>query len=440
MAPMLAVSLRSLVQDVGAYAGIAAIFGLAVLALLYFAQAREVKRLRDWAGRSPERAQELEQRVTAQAEASGRAAQAPVRQPPATAGATPYAAAPPGARVGAAAAGATAAAVAAGRAAAPHAPSGAELTTVQRPGGPAAAPGTRPEPVNAAPRLGAPALGSATPAPALLMAAGGSAAAPEAPAPAAAPDPPVASDAEPVSPPEAAPAPQRARPAASTAAASTRVVPPPAAAPSGGNGRRDAPLSEPGRRTVAIGSRPEERLLPDDATIPPRRAAAGRPPGDGRARRRSILLIGAGLLLAAAVAFAVVQLTSGSNEGGGTAPAAKAKVKQGGGQGSSFSRGAVTVAVLNGTPTAGLANQVATELVRRGFGRGAVTNAQNQQRSATVVAYLPGHRRDATEVARALRIPAAVEPVDPDTRAVACPPPAPCKANVVVTVGSDRTG
>src|SRR6476660_5115206 len=37
--------------------------GLGVLALLYFAQAREVKRLREWAGRAPERAAEVEQRV-----------------------------------------------------------------------------------------------------------------------------------------------------------------------------------------------------------------------------------------------------------------------------------------------------------------------------------------------------------------------------------------
>jgi hypothetical protein len=36
-----------LIRDVGAYAGIAAFLGLAVLALLYFAQARDVRRLRE---------------------------------------------------------------------------------------------------------------------------------------------------------------------------------------------------------------------------------------------------------------------------------------------------------------------------------------------------------------------------------------------------------
>jgi hypothetical protein len=48
-----------LIERVGAYVGIAAFFGLAVLALLYFSQARDVRRLREWAGRAPERAGEL---------------------------------------------------------------------------------------------------------------------------------------------------------------------------------------------------------------------------------------------------------------------------------------------------------------------------------------------------------------------------------------------
>ena len=48
-----------LIKDYGGYAGAASLLGLAVLALLYFAQAREVKRLREWAGRAPERAAEL---------------------------------------------------------------------------------------------------------------------------------------------------------------------------------------------------------------------------------------------------------------------------------------------------------------------------------------------------------------------------------------------
>jgi LytR cell envelope-related transcriptional attenuator len=48
-----------LVERVGAYVGFAAFLGLAILALLYFSQARDVRRLREWAGRAPERATDL---------------------------------------------------------------------------------------------------------------------------------------------------------------------------------------------------------------------------------------------------------------------------------------------------------------------------------------------------------------------------------------------
>ena len=57
MVQFLAFSLQDQVEKYGAYIGIAAFFGLAVLTILYFSQARELRRLRDWAGRAPERAQ-----------------------------------------------------------------------------------------------------------------------------------------------------------------------------------------------------------------------------------------------------------------------------------------------------------------------------------------------------------------------------------------------
>src|SRR3954469_221324 len=68
MAVLFAFSLQHEVEKYGAYVGLAAFLGLAVLTVLYFAQARELKRLRDWAGRAPERAQEIEARVVAQAD------------------------------------------------------------------------------------------------------------------------------------------------------------------------------------------------------------------------------------------------------------------------------------------------------------------------------------------------------------------------------------
>jgi hypothetical protein len=44
-----------LIERIGAFLGLAAFGGLGVLALLYFQQGREVRRLRDWAGKAPER-------------------------------------------------------------------------------------------------------------------------------------------------------------------------------------------------------------------------------------------------------------------------------------------------------------------------------------------------------------------------------------------------
>jgi hypothetical protein len=65
----LALSLSSSLTQVGAIAAFAALLGVAILALLVFSQARELKRLREWAGRAPERAAEMEQRVSADAAA-----------------------------------------------------------------------------------------------------------------------------------------------------------------------------------------------------------------------------------------------------------------------------------------------------------------------------------------------------------------------------------
>jgi hypothetical protein len=43
------------IEQIGAFAGLAAFLGLAVLALLSFAHGRDIRRLRDWAGSAPER-------------------------------------------------------------------------------------------------------------------------------------------------------------------------------------------------------------------------------------------------------------------------------------------------------------------------------------------------------------------------------------------------
>jgi hypothetical protein len=100
---------------------------------------------------------------------------------------------------------------------------------------------------------------------------------------------------------------------------------------------------------------------------------------------------------------------------------------------------AVTVAVLNGTSTAKLAESIATRLQNAGFKRGTVGNASDQTRTATVVGYLPHDRPAALLVARWLKLaPASVQPVDQSSQTVACQASStPCAAQVVVTVGSD---
>src|ERR687889_1238439 len=76
-----AISIQDKAEQYGAYAGIASVLGLGVLSLLYFAQAREVKRLREWAGRAPERAAELEARAVAAAEGKLPPPAAPAAEP-----------------------------------------------------------------------------------------------------------------------------------------------------------------------------------------------------------------------------------------------------------------------------------------------------------------------------------------------------------------------
>ncbi|HEY6551421.1 MAG TPA: LytR C-terminal domain-containing protein [Solirubrobacterales bacterium] len=44
-----------LLEQIGAFAGLAAFIGLALLAMLAFSQARDIRRLREWAGSAPER-------------------------------------------------------------------------------------------------------------------------------------------------------------------------------------------------------------------------------------------------------------------------------------------------------------------------------------------------------------------------------------------------
>jgi LytR cell envelope-related transcriptional attenuator len=69
-----------LIDRIGPYLGVVSFLALTVLVVLLFLQAREVRRLREWAGRAPERALEAAEATGAAAEARGEAA-APERDP-----------------------------------------------------------------------------------------------------------------------------------------------------------------------------------------------------------------------------------------------------------------------------------------------------------------------------------------------------------------------
>jgi hypothetical protein len=212
----------------------------------------------------------------------------------------------------------------------------------------------------------------------------------------------------------------------------------------------------PAPAAVAAGNGAGHDRVPPVVPAPRRRvepgpvAAAARPAASARRpltspeppRRRSpwlkavVLLLGVAVVGAGAAALLIATSSKGTSSASTqasrttNAPAPRQLV--------AFNPHSVTVAVLNGTATTGLAHRTALRLAGAGYKEGAVATATDQTRTVTQVAYLPGYRSDALRVASTLKLSsAAVAPIDPGTRAVACPPPAACTTNVVVTVGSD---
>ena len=406
-----ALSVTHFINSVGSKAGFASIIGLAILVLLYFAHARETASLRDQLAESAQRTAALEARLSQLLRSQ---TPAPPQQPaPGTARPSPAASPPPAARpaVAAATAGASPGPGAAPAnpatpppAAMPIAPAvaaaAAPAARVASPG-PVAAPGTAvAEPPVAPAGVGAPPLRDAT----RLI-----------------PDAPVAAP--------SGPAPQ--------------ATPPPSTAAAGGNGVSAAARqptqppagTAPPRVRIGAGAQPPRRHAP------PTRAVAPAAPS----RRRNVLLAAIGLLFVAGViAVLLVVTSSGGSSSSASSNAAQtsnapathhsaAKPKAAG-----FNPASVTVAVLNGTPTAGRAHRVAQKLQASGYKLGRVATATDQTHTATVVAYLPGFRTDAVRVAALLKLgPASAAPIDPSTQALACPAGSPCTA--VVTVGTDLT-
>jgi len=434
-----ATTLGSMIERIGAYGGLASVIGLGVLALLYFAQAREVKRLREWAGRAPERAAEVEQRVLGDVQRRVVAEpQTPAAQVAATpAGTSPPARLPTAGLSGDAATRAAGAAIVAARASHPPPPvpgppgqlARPSVAATATPGG--AAPAT---PGGQVPGASAPAPGAVAPAsspwPAPVTAPGLGNPAP-APVPTK-PSPPDAGEAPATSPSSAALGVNR--PSATVAATASS---PESAAP--------APprvVAQPAGVTNGAGQETRESAAarPLPPRVPPLRPPVVAPPADdgkGRSPGRLFAIIG-GVLGLGLIAGLVVMFVSGGDEPATKTPSTLGAVPESDSDSESAAVSApvipadTTTSVLNGTTQAGLASGVAAKLDKAGFRKGEVGDNVDQTLAETVVYFTDGNERAARRVARILGVSAnAVKPGDRDI-AVATP-----DADVVVMVGAD---
>ncbi|MEA2400486.1 MAG: hypothetical protein QOK00_889 [Thermoleophilaceae bacterium] len=448
-----------IVQEIGAYAGLASVVGLAVLSALYFSQSRDVKRLREWAGRAPERSEQaapaVPGRVVAQPQQAG-ASSTPAPPPvpggpavpvkPAVAGAVgaagaaarPAAATPAGQATPAVAASATGAGAATAQQGKPAAtPAGQSANAGSAPSAPSTAPSDAPAQGRPdTPAEGAPAApaqtGPGTPG------QGGPATPGEGPpatpantgagAPAqTGPDAPARPGTS------ASDVPAQGRPAAPAQAKPSTASPPRQAATPAGS-RAGAPPSLPTTGGRFAGRPVTSRHAPQEtAILPPR-------PGESwysrlGARYLAVALVGL-LVLGGAAAYGVSQL---SGDDGGTTPGQSAsggdQASNGSGQ-PKHNRGAVkpgnvTVAVLNGTTVPGLAATLSDEVAAAGFKVGTITNFTDQQLAESVVQYAPGHEAEAKAVSRRLGI-GQREPVDPSIQTLAG------DASVIVIAGADK--
>ncbi|MEA2135517.1 MAG: hypothetical protein QOC68_3426 [Solirubrobacteraceae bacterium] len=429
---LLAFSLQDQVQKYGSYVGIAAFFGLAILSLLYFAQAREVKRLREWAGRAPERAREVEEAALAAADAARR------RPPPV---AVPQAAPQPVA----------AATAAGGRSGtvSPAVPVGAAGTAVaeqERPEGessedddgeapavegPVTADGRRPVAAKApevkadedadeaerddddprdeaedADTDGDEAADAEQPAPAAGSPTNG--------APPAGAEPPVF------------PRPSTAAGVASAAGAGAATPAGAAAAPAPNRPapamplRAGAPSASPGR----------------SVTQPPRRTPPPAATSSRHGGRRWAIAGGVLAVIAALGVFAATQLLNDNtptkpNQAATPTASATRSATASGGQ-SPTSRADTTVAVFNGTTVNGLASQTADKLAGSGYKRGSTGDYTDQQRATSTIFYRRNARRQARDIGRELNI-SDLRAMDAETQALAGG-----GAAVAVVVGSDK--
>jgi LytR cell envelope-related transcriptional attenuator len=426
--------LSNLIEKVGSYAGFAAVIGLAVLCALYFSQARDVKRLREWAGRAPERAAEFELGGrtpeatavrTGQPVTSGNVGSAqPVSQPTL-----------PGVQPGQA----PAAAVAAREGAQPVATPTAAAATANAGSAAAAAAGQSAATPAGAAAGAAPAAAGTAPAHAKAAPAGaGAAAATNRVAPATGSQAAAAAPAAtPARPPGASPA--TGAPTATAAAARA----PATGAPTGG-GIGTALPGRTGTGAKVLPARPvPQRPRPvinggGTGLIPPPKQLRDRP---WTAPRYLALIVAGVIVLGLGGAVGVVALTGGnkkSSSAGSQGPVELPTAKQ---KSSARSHrpaappidpSTVTVSVLNATQVTGLASRFGQKVSAAGFRLGNVATASQQQRAESVVLYRPGNSRQARAVARRLGM-SQIEPADAQSGTLAG------AATVIVVVGADRS-
>ena len=413
--------------------GLAAFFGLAVLSLLYFAQARELKRLREWAGRAPERAQELEARVVAQAEEARNVPEPAAERSgtvgpaqPVTAGNGRRAEAPVAVPMGPRPAVAMARAAAA-VAAAPAAPERSEESEAAEE--PVAAPA--PDGAAAAPPDGdGPREDTADHA--TVAATNGDE-----------PDEPAAPDeSQPPAPEPAAaePEPEPAQDTEDAPALPGNGVPAPVTIP------RATPRPQPRPAAPLRATPSRSATLPPRRPGPPPRRPAKEPSRAGRWTFFTLLAIGVAVAAVAVPVFLLggddpapapnttAQSTLDAATGGG-----------GGGTEVAAARAETVVTVLNGTPTEGLASQTRDKLMAEGYSdeQGMIRTGNNtdQQRQDSVIFFAEGARRQARDVGSILGI-TALEAIDPETQALANATDATNSgqpSKVVVLLGSDQS-
>jgi LytR cell envelope-related transcriptional attenuator len=425
-------SVHHFVNSVGADAGFAALIAVAILVLLYFAQARETATLRARADEAGLKVEELEAQIADLTDqVAGLPAEISVRA------ASPRAAAAYGGSGAAVAAGVPAAG---GSAAAVSGAAGGLLPAA--PAGVAAPaladatrlipdpdlPVTEPEPAS-------------QPAPTSALYGAHDVGTVGGPAPATAAGGANGSSHRPV----AAPAATMPRPVA---------VPAGSGGARGGAGGAGAGGGQAGARTGGGAGRGGGGAVRQGGAGYGRPAGAGQARSGGSARpqgaparparRRSRGRIVLGVLVAALAAGAVfaAAIVLANRDRSSTASKSSARSAATTRRPTSLTGvrpSAVTVSVLNGTDVSGLGARVSQRLATDGYHAGAAKNASDQTQTTSVVSYMtPTDRADALAVASSLKLsPTTVQPVDANTRAIACPPNLACTSAVVVTIGRD---